>query len=73
MSTQIAVRLPEELVRFLDELVAEGAPSRATIVARALDDHRRRLRAERDAAILAESGDYDDFDGLVAHAVVDVD
>jgi metal-responsive CopG/Arc/MetJ family transcriptional regulator len=36
MSTQIAVRLPEELVEYVDSLVREGAGSRATVVARAL-------------------------------------
>ncbi|MGH7733786.1 MAG: YlcI/YnfO family protein [Gemmatimonadales bacterium] len=54
MSTQIAVRLPDETVAFLDRLVAEGrAASRAALIARALERERRREMAARDAAILA--------------------
>ena len=70
MSTQIAVRLPEELVEFIDRLVADGrAPSRAAVVSRALHRERRREIAARDAAILsgAESQD-DDLDALARHA-----
>jgi Arc/MetJ-type ribon-helix-helix transcriptional regulator len=36
MSTQIAVRLPDELVDYIDGLVGAGAGSRAAVVARAL-------------------------------------
>ena len=68
MSTQIAVRLPDELVQFIDQLVAEGrAESRAAVVSRALHRERRRQVAARDAAILAAGGD-DDFDALAAQA-----
>ncbi|MGY1834406.1 ribbon-helix-helix domain-containing protein [Blastococcus sp. SYSU DS0510] len=70
MSTQIAVRLPDELVEFLDRLVADGrAPSRAAVVTRALHRERRREMAARDAAILAavDDGD-DDLDALAGHA-----
>ncbi|WP_222270968.1 ribbon-helix-helix domain-containing protein [Modestobacter marinus] len=69
MSTQIAVRLPEELVQFIDRLVSEGrAPSRAAVVSRALERERRRDVAARDAAILAAGQDGDDFDALAEHA-----
>lgn len=70
MSTQIAVRLPEELVEFIDKLVAEGrAPSRAAVVSMAIQRERRRELAARDAAILAETGgDDDDLDALARHA-----
>jgi Arc/MetJ-type ribon-helix-helix transcriptional regulator len=69
MSTQIAVRLPEELVGFIDQLVAAGrATSRAAVVSRALERERRRELAARDAAILAAGGD-DDMDALAEHAV----
>lgn len=68
MSTQIAVRLPDELVAYLDRLVGEGAGSRAAVVARALTLYQQQLRGEQDARILEESGDYDDFDDLVGHA-----
>ncbi len=69
MSTQIAVRLPDELVEFLDELVKNGdVASRAAAVARALEHERRRHLAERDAAILARSGADADMDSLARHA-----
>jgi Arc/MetJ-type ribon-helix-helix transcriptional regulator len=49
MSKQIAVRLPDELVEFVDELVGAGTePSRAAVVARALERERRRAIAARD-------------------------
>ena len=71
MTTQIAVRLPDELVDYVDGLVVQGAGSHAAIVARALDRYRQELRAEQDAQILDETGDYDDFDDLVAHGSID--
>ena len=50
MSTQIAVRLPDEMVAFLDRAVAAGeAPSRAALVTSALEREMRRLVAEHDA------------------------
>lgn len=70
MSTQIAVRLPDELVAYVDSLVSAGAGSRAAVVARALNLYQRQLNGKRDARILEESGDYDDFDTLVGHASV---
>ncbi|WP_138757550.1 ribbon-helix-helix domain-containing protein [Modestobacter altitudinis] len=67
MSIQVAVRLPEELVRFIDQLVADGrASSRAAAVSQALQRERRRELAARDAAILA-GGPSDDLDGLAEH------
>jgi Arc/MetJ-type ribon-helix-helix transcriptional regulator len=71
MSTQIAVRLPDELVEYVDNLVRQGAGSRAAVVAHALSLYRQQLRGEHDARILEESGDYDDFDELVSHSSVD--
>jgi Arc/MetJ-type ribon-helix-helix transcriptional regulator len=69
MSTQIAIRLPDELVEFLDDLVRSGnATSRAAAVARALERERRRQTAERDAAILARSGADADMDSIAHHA-----
>jgi Arc/MetJ-type ribon-helix-helix transcriptional regulator len=70
VSTQIAVRLPAELVEFIDRLVADGrAPSRAAVVSQALQRERRRELAARDAAILAAAGDdVDDLDALARHA-----
>jgi hypothetical protein len=77
MSTQIAVRRPDDLVRFLDETVrAERAAGRAAIVARALARERRRLIAERDARIYAEHGEDDSLANSVdrsATTPLDVD
>lgn len=68
MSTQIAVRLPDDLVAFLDASVKSGvAPSRAALVARAVEREMRRQRAEGDVAILRSAGGAaDDLDELVA-------
>lgn len=69
MSKQITVRLPDELVEFMDQLVAaDKASSRATVVARAMERERRRELAARDLAILTAQGDYDDLDGLATAA-----
>jgi Arc/MetJ-type ribon-helix-helix transcriptional regulator len=70
MTTQIAVRLPDELVAYVDGLVSAGAGSRAAVVTRALNLYQRQLSGERDALILEESGDYDDFDQMVRHASI---
>ena len=70
MSTQIAIRLPDDMVAFLDKSVAAGdAPSRAALVARAVEREMRRQVAEQDAAILRERGTSDDLDELVAWSV----
>jgi Arc/MetJ-type ribon-helix-helix transcriptional regulator len=69
MTTQIAVRLPDEIVAYLDQQVASGdAPSRAAVVTRALERERRRSVAERDARIYAAAAGSDDFDDLAAWA-----
>jgi len=69
MSKQIAVRLPDDLVEFVDELVgAGGERSRAAVVARALERERRRVIAARDAEILAETGPDPELIGLAEHA-----
>ena len=69
MTTQIAVRLPDEVVAFLDRNVATGkASSRAAMVASALEREMRRQLAEHDAAILQGDGAADDLDDLVAWA-----
>lgn len=48
MSTQIAVRLPDGMVAFLDKAAAEGkAASRAALVTSALEREMRRQAAER--------------------------
>ncbi|HTR73140.1 MAG TPA: ribbon-helix-helix domain-containing protein [Solirubrobacteraceae bacterium] len=69
MSSQIAVRLPDDLVEFVDELIDSGASrSRAAVVRKALERERRRARAERDAEILAGAGPDPELAGLAEHA-----
>ncbi len=67
---QITVRLPDDLVRSVDDLVASGdARSRASVVEQALERHLRRVLAERDAAILAAAADGPgDLDALASWA-----
>lgn len=76
MTVQIAIRLPDDMVAFLDKSVAAGnAPSRAALVARAVEREMRRQVAEHDAAILLEQGTDDDLDELIewaaAHSMVE--
>lgn len=76
MTTQIAVRLPDEMVRFLDRSVASGkAPSRAALVAASLEREMRLQAAQQDAQTLEDTGAADDLDDLVAwsaaHATLD--
>jgi Arc/MetJ-type ribon-helix-helix transcriptional regulator len=69
MSTQIAIRLPDDMVAFIDELVRSGdAGSRAAVVSRALERERRRKVAERDAAILSRQQPDLDLDQLAEFA-----
>ena len=68
MTIQITVRLPDDLVAFVDAQVANGeVGSRAQAVARALACEQRRQVALRDVAILAAAPLDPDLDGLVAH------
>lgn len=61
MSTQIAVRLPDELVAYVDRAVAAGrVKSRAELVARLIERDARRHRAEEDLQRLIERGALDD-------------
>jgi Arc/MetJ-type ribon-helix-helix transcriptional regulator len=72
MSKQIAVRLSDDLVDFVDSIVATGEQrSRAAVVSRALERERRRTIAARDAEILAALGPDADLASLADH-VVDV-
>jgi Arc/MetJ-type ribon-helix-helix transcriptional regulator len=74
MSTQIAVRLPDEIVDYIDEQVRSGrARSRAAVLSRAIARDARRDRAERDLVILlAErgSGHSDDLNNLAEVAAL---
>ena len=74
MSTQIAVPLPDEMVAFLDEAVAQGkAASRAALVSSALERQMRRMLAEQDAAILSRERTADGLDALVSWTVGHLD
>jgi len=71
MTIQITVRLPDDLVTFVDGQVRQGrAASRADVVARALAREQRRAVALRDAAILAQAAgaEPDDLDDLAGYA-----
>jgi Arc/MetJ-type ribon-helix-helix transcriptional regulator len=69
MSKQIAVRLPDDLVDYVDEIVNNGTQrSRAAVVTQALERQRRRTVAARDAEILAARGPDPELSGLAEHA-----
>jgi Arc/MetJ-type ribon-helix-helix transcriptional regulator len=77
MSTQVALRLSDDIVAFLDEQVRSGsAASRAAVVTRALERERRHAAAERDAAIYAadfEGRDLDDLASWASAQPMDID
>jgi Arc/MetJ-type ribon-helix-helix transcriptional regulator len=67
MSTQIAVRLPDEIVEFLDAQVSSGAAkSRADFIWHAIKREQRRLRALHDIEILIDQP-YEEFDDMHEH------
>lgn len=69
MTIQITVRLSEENVALVDQLVAEGkAKSRADAIDRALRRERRRQAALRDAEIYASSAPDPELAAWAAHA-----
>ncbi len=69
MSKQIAVRLSDDLVEFVDALVGSGQEgSRAAVVTRALERERRRMGAMRDAEILEATGPDPELEGLAGYA-----
>ncbi len=70
VSKQIAVRLPDEIVEFIDgEVEMRHIASRAAFVQAALARERRRLIAARDAEILSrQAGAPDEFDDLARYA-----
>lgn len=66
--SQISIRLPDEMVAYLDgEVNGHRASSRAALVLRALERERRRQIAARDAEILAKVSSEDDMDSLATH------
>jgi len=65
VSTQIAVRLPEELVAYVDQAVASGrVKSRAELVSKLIARDARRQRAEEDLQRLIDAGALEDADAL---------
>ncbi|MEV4510560.1 hypothetical protein AB0K00_16515 [Dactylosporangium sp. NPDC049525] len=76
MTTQIAVRLPDDIVKYIDQEIADGtASSRAAVVLRALERDRRRQEAEHDARIYAADPDseFDDLAAWAARRPMDID
>jgi Arc/MetJ-type ribon-helix-helix transcriptional regulator len=70
MSKQIAVRLDDDIVAFVDEIVHSGRErSRAAVVTRALERERRRVIAARDAEILARTAPDPELTSLAEHVV----
>lgn len=68
MSRQIAVRLADDLVDFVDGIVESGQQrSRAAVVTRALERERRRVVAAHDASILARTGSDPELAGLAEY------
>jgi Arc/MetJ-type ribon-helix-helix transcriptional regulator len=68
MSTQIAVRLPDAQVAFLDGEIAQGhAHSRAELVSKALRRMERERIAARDLQIIIASGGnpYSELEGML--------
>lgn len=64
-TTQIAVRLADKYVAFLDEQVKAGhARSRAELVESALEREIRRVLDQRDAAIYRKHGEDPELAGL---------
>lgn len=71
MTIQIAVRLPNDQVAFIDRQVSEGvAKSRAALVSRAVRRLEREDRAARDLKdIIGRGGNpYPDLDGIAEAA-----
>ena len=69
MSRQIAIRLPDDILEFIDQRVAQGVSrSRASVVVQALRREQRLAIAAGDASILAASRGDSDMDGLAEYA-----
>lgn len=68
MSTQIAVRLPEELVQYIDDLVERRiVKSRADFVAKAIAREQRHRGALADVEVLKRLGNDPDLDALAEY------
>lgn len=69
MTKQIAVRLPDDLVEFVDGLIATGRfDSRAAVVTRELRRLKRRIEAEEDAEIYRREGEDPELVAFVRYA-----
>ncbi len=69
MSTSVPVRLNDDELSTLDELVRQGlAANRSDAIKRAIDRDRRRLAALRDAEIYAQQGEDGDLTEFTAAA-----
>jgi Arc/MetJ-type ribon-helix-helix transcriptional regulator len=69
MTTQIALRLPDAVVEFVDAQVSIGAAkSRADFVGRAIRREQRRIAAEHDAEIYAQFGEDPELRGLAEYS-----
>lgn len=70
MSTQVSLRLADDLVTAVDELVRSGAvSSRAEVMESALERELRRRRAEHDAEVYAREsaeGDLGELESWLA-------
>jgi Arc/MetJ-type ribon-helix-helix transcriptional regulator len=74
VSTQITVRLPNDLVEFLDSRVAAGdATSRASVVAQAIARERRHRVALEDARIYAATGEDADLAAFTRGAAASIE
>lgn len=70
MSRAIPVRLDDDDIATLDELVRLGlAANRSDAIKRGIDRDRRRLAALRDAEIYRHAGDDPDLSALASTAV----
>ena len=66
MNVQMTVRIPDDVAEFIDQLVSDGAKSRAEVITRALKREQRRLRAQRDALIYATTEPDRELDDFVS-------
>ncbi len=76
MSIQIALRLPDDVVKYIDAEVAAGrAKSRSDVVARFVERDRRRIRAAEDVErLLADrTSDFDDLALAAVATKLDID
>lgn len=72
MSIQIAVRLPDEQVAFLDREISQGrASSRAELVSKALRRMQRERIASADLEVIIASGGnpYSELEGMLEQLV----